>query len=91
MNTGTEKIILIFILHVVHDDENIVLWGELMFYLAIFNLEVVNTFEVVKGSPSYTGLESVKSDLFKANQKQNLKLSICSIPTLSDSIRPWSS
>ena len=47
------------------------------FYLAIFNLEVVNTFEVVKGPPSYTGLESVKSDLFKANNKQNWKLSIC--------------
>ena len=33
----------------------------LSFYLAIFNLEVVNAFEVVKGSPSHTGLESVKS------------------------------
>ena len=39
------------------------------FYLAIFNLEVVNTFEVMKSSPSYTSLESVKSDLVKANKK----------------------
>ena len=39
-------------------DENIV---SLSFYLSIFNLEVVNAFEVVKGSPSHTGLESVES------------------------------
>ena len=43
----------------------------LSFYLAIFNLEVVNAFEVVKGPPSHTGLESVESIKRITNNRRN--------------------